>query len=146
MRLAACPPLPTPPVRAALAAKPIVLLGSHLQPRLGPAQRLPVAQVPGHAGQQRGMRNLVAMVGRIRVQHLPMAGVQQPMRLLDCVQRTARSESGSGCRSAAKIGPSTNAIDTLQASSRPILYQAEGVQTGRNPHSDTLRPESGGRG
>ena len=75
------------PAPAELAAKPIVLLGSHLQPCLDPAQRLPVAQVPGHAGQQRGMRNLVAMVGRIRVQHLPLAGVQQPMHMLACVQR-----------------------------------------------------------
>ena len=87
MRLAACSPLPTRPVPATHAAMPVVLLGSHLQTCFNPARPPPVADAPGLAGQQRGTRNPVAIAGRVHAHHLPMAGVQQRMHMLDCVQR-----------------------------------------------------------
>ena len=58
------PQLPTLPVPATLAAMPVVLLGSHLQPCFNPAQPPPVAHAPGLAGQQRGTWNPIAIAGR----------------------------------------------------------------------------------
>ena len=64
-------------------------------PRSSPAA---VAHAPGHATQQLGMRYLAEVIGQIRVHHLPVAGVQQPMHVPDCVQRAAPRPIGAWLR------------------------------------------------
>ena len=80
-------PLATRPVREAAAAVTVVFLPGHFQPRLDPAQQPPVAHASGDGPEQFRVRDLTEVVRQIRVYHLPVARVQQPVHAPDRVMR-----------------------------------------------------------
>ena len=77
-------------VRAACAALAVLLYHRHFQPRLDESEHPPVAHTPRHALHQLSVRYLAEIVGEVRIDHLMVAPVQQPM---DPPHRVLRASS-----------------------------------------------------
>lgn len=121
-------PLPKCPASATPAALPVLLVYGHLQPCLDPVRRATVAHAPGHSTQQLGMRYHADVVGPIRVHHLAVPGVQQPMKVPDSVQCSVPKTYCSDCSLPRRSAPAP-----LPSPSARLDPASTGCQQGKRP-------------